>query len=171
VNSRDTETLLGVDPGLGTTGWGVLKTGHGRFQYLESGKICTSPRDPMSRRLEKIFRELQVVIDSFGVTACAVESGYVGVSAMSALSLGQARAAAILAAETKGVPVETVAPREIKMAVTGRGGATKAQVGFMTGKLLGLEFDTGEEDISDALAAALWLGLRARHPLTMKAER
>jgi crossover junction endodeoxyribonuclease RuvC len=89
---------------------------------------------------------------------------------MSALLLGQARAAAILAAETKGITVETVAPREIKMAVTGRGSSTKAQVGFMTGKLLGLEFDEGEEDVSDALAAALWLVMRPRHPLTMRTE-
>ena len=165
------DIVLGVDPGLGTTGWGVVQANDGRFRYLDSGKISTSPKDPMGRRLEKIFSELQAVIGTFSVNRCVVESGYVGVSAMSALLLGQARAAAILAAETKGVPVETVAPREIKMAVTGRGGATKAQVGFMTGKLLNLEFDDGEEDISDALAAALWLVLRSRHPLTMRAER
>jgi crossover junction endodeoxyribonuclease RuvC len=163
--------VLGVDPGLGTTGWGVVRVSGGRFQYVESGKVSTSPKQPMGQRLERIFSELQTVIDKFHVTSCAVESGYVGVSAMSALLLGQARAAAILAAETKGISVETVAPREIKMAVTGRGSATKAQVGFMTGKLLGLEFDEGEDDISDALAAALWLLMRAQHPLTMKAGR
>jgi crossover junction endodeoxyribonuclease RuvC len=165
------EIVLGVDPGLGTTGWGIVRSGGGRFQYVESGKVSTSPREPMGRRLEKIFRELQAVMDSYRVHGCAVESGYVGASAISALALGQARAAAILAAETKGIPVETVAPREIKMAITGRGSATKQQVGFMTGKLLGVEFDAGEEDISDALAAALWLVMRAHHPLTMKAGR
>lgn len=165
------EIVLGVDPGLGTTGWGIVQADGRRFQYLESGKISTSPKQPVGTRIGKIFDGLRSVIESFGVTACAVESGYVGVSAMSALQLGQARAAAILAAETKGIPVETVAPREIKMAITGRGSATKTQVGYMTGKLLSLEFDDGEEDISDALAAALWLVMRAQHPLTMKAPR
>ncbi|HEY3294155.1 MAG TPA: crossover junction endodeoxyribonuclease RuvC [bacterium] len=163
--------VLGVDPGLATTGWGVVGVDGKRFQYLESGKITSTPKQPMGRRLERIFAGLQQVIETFGVTGCAVESGYVGVSAMSALLLGQARAAAILAAETKGIPVETVAPREIKMAITGRGAATKAQVGYMTGKLLGLEFDEGEEDISDALAAALWLVMRSQHPLTMRPAR
>ena len=165
------EIVLGVDPGLGTTGWGVVRSSGGRFHYVESGKISTSPREPMGRRLSKIFSELQAVMETYRVEECAVESGYVGAGALSALALGQARAAAILAAETRGIRVETVAPREIKMAITGRGSATKVQVGFMTGKLLGVEFDKGEEDISDALAAALWMAMRARHPLTMKAGR
>jgi crossover junction endodeoxyribonuclease RuvC len=154
------EVILGVDPGLGTTGWGVIRAVGGRLSYVDSGKIHTYSTQPMSRRLGKLFTELQRVAGEHHVTGCAVESGYVGKSPMSALQLGQARAAAVLAAEIKGIPVENLAPREIKMAITGRGSAAKSQVGFVVGKMLGLEFDEGEEDISDALAAALCGALR-----------
>jgi crossover junction endodeoxyribonuclease RuvC len=156
------EIILGVDPGLGTTGWGVIRSTGGRLVYVDSGKICTKPAQPIGRRLEKLFTELQRVAAQYKVTGCAVESGYVGKSAMSALQLGQARAAAVLAAETKGIPVESLAPREIKAAITGRGSAAKEQVGYMVGKLLGLQFDAGEEDISDALAAAMCGAMRSR---------
>jgi crossover junction endodeoxyribonuclease RuvC len=152
-----------VDPGLGTTGWGVIRSTGGRITYVDSGKIHTYPKQLIGRRLEKLFTELQQVAERYKVTGCMVESGFVGRSPMSALQLGQARAAAVLAAETKGIPVATLAPREIKMAITGRGSAAKEQVGFMVGKMLGLQFDAGEEDISDALATALCGAMRSRH--------
>jgi crossover junction endodeoxyribonuclease RuvC len=155
------ELLLGVDPGLGTTGWGVVKASHGRLTYVDSGRVRTTTRQPMGERLRGIFSDLQDVADRFNVTICGVESGYVGAGARSALLLGHARAAAILAIETKGIPVTLLAPREVKMAVTGRGAASKGQVSYMVGKLLGIEFDKGEEDISDALAIAICLALRA----------
>ena len=160
---QDDDVVLGIDPGLGTTGWGVVRWARGKAVYIESGRIRTFPNQPIGQRLEKIFRELQDVITRFAVTSCAVESGYVGRSAQSSLQLGQARAAAVLAAELRGIPVDTPAPREIKMAVTGRGSAAKQQVAYVVGKMLGLEFDDGEEDISDALAVALCRILHQRH--------
>ena len=138
----------------------VIRSGGGRFGYMDSGKITTSPADPMGRRLDKLFRELQRIAQSHHVTRCAVESGFVGKSAVSALKLGQARAAAVLAAEVRNIPVMDVTPREIKMAITGRGSAAKTQVGYMVSRILGIEFDRGEEDISDALAAALCCAMR-----------
>jgi len=162
--------VLGVDPGLGTTGWGVVRHAAGRLTYLDSGKIRTDSRHPLGQRLSKIFGGLQDVLKAHQVTGCAVEAGFVGHSPQSALLLGHARAAAVLAAETSGIPVDVLAPRQIKMAVTGRGSASKEQVSFMVGKLLGLEFDRDEEDISDALAAALCRILRAgRAPLSRTA--
>ncbi len=154
------EIVLGVDPGLGTTGWGVIRAGGGRFTYINSGRISTRPSEPMSVRLDKLFRELQQIAGHHKVTQCAVESGFVGKSPISSLKLGQARAAAVLAAVTRQVPVHDVAPREVKLAITGRGSATKSQVSFMVSRLLNLQFDEGEEDISDALAAALCVGMR-----------
>lgn len=105
--------------------------------------------------MTEIYSTLQSVVDQYQITIGAVESGFVGKSPMSALKLGEARAAAVLALEMKGIPVSTPSPREIKLAVTGRGAASKQQVSYMVGRILGLEFDSGEEDISDALAAAL----------------
>ncbi len=125
-----TEIILGVDPGLATTGWGVVKATAGHVVYVDSGKFHTTPRQSMGQRLEHLFSGLQQVVTSHHVTECAVESGYIGPNAVSALALGHARAAAMLAAETRGVPVVSFAPREIKQAVVGRGGATKAQVGL-----------------------------------------
>jgi crossover junction endodeoxyribonuclease RuvC len=152
--------VLGVDPGLGTTGWGVVQSRGGKFSYVDSGKISTSPSEAM--RLDKLFRELQRVAQTYEVTRCAVESGFVGKSAISALKLGQARAAAVLAAEVRNIPVLDVTPREIKMAITGHGSAAKGQVSYMVSRILGIEFDRGEEDISDALAAALCCAMRDR---------
>lgn len=154
------EIVLGVDPGLGTTGWGVIRAGGGKFTYVDSGRISTRPAEPIGARLDKLFRELQQVAKHYKVTQCAVESGFVGKSPISSLKLGQARAAAVLAAVVRQIPVRDVAPREVKMAITGRGSATKSQVSFMVSRLLNLQFDAGEEDISDALAAALCIGMR-----------
>ena len=156
------DIVLGIDPGLGTTGWGVVRSVAGEFTYLDSGRISTSPTEPMGRRLDKLFRELQRVAQHHEVTRCAVESGFVGKSAISALKLGQARAAAVLAAEVRNIPVQDLTPREIKMAITGRGSAAKSQVGYMVSRILRIEFDRGEEDISDALAAALCCAMRDR---------
>ena len=163
-SAREGEIVLGVDPGLGTTGWGILRYADGKTVYVDSGCIRTYPNEPVSVRLGKIYRDLQEVMTRFAVTECAVESGFVGRDPLSALALGQARAAAILAAQTHGVTVATLAPREIKMAVTGRGSAVKQQVAFMVGKMLGLQFDEGEQDISDALAVALCSVLRKKEP-------
>jgi crossover junction endodeoxyribonuclease RuvC len=151
--------VLGIDPGLGCTGWGVIRITRGRIQYLDSGRVRTYPKEGTGARLKKIFETLQGVARQFRVTACAVESGYVGQSPISSLALGQARAAAILAGETAGLTVTMLAPREVKLAVTGRGGAAKEQVAFLVGKMLGIEFDSGESDIADALAVALCLVL------------
>lgn len=162
MTEQDSEVVLGIDPGLGTTGWGVVRLTRGRVSYVDSGRIRTTSNQPIGRRLERIFRELQEVMARFAVTACAVESGYVGRSPLSALQLGQARAAAVLAAETRSLAAEALAPREIKMAVTGRGSAAKGQVAYVVGKMLGLAFDEGEEDVSDALAVALCRALRSK---------
>jgi crossover junction endodeoxyribonuclease RuvC len=164
------DIVLGIDPGLGTTGWGIIRAGAGQFKYVGSGKISTSPAEPMGQRLDKLFRELQDIAKSYDVTRCAVESGFVGKSHISALKLGQARAAAILAAQVLQIPVLEVTPREVKMAITGIGSAAKGQVGFMVSRILGLEFDRGEEDISDALAVALCHAMRAQSALRAAAR-
>lgn len=140
---------------MGTTGWGVIRVTARGPVYAGSGRIRTDSKQPIGRRLTKIFETLQQTVDEYHVTTGAVESGFVGRGALSALQLGQARAAAILALEMKGISVRDLSPREIKLAVTGRGSAAKAQVSYMVGRILGLEFEGGEEDISDALAAAL----------------
>ena len=150
-----------------TTGWGVVQSAGTKFSYVDSGKIHTYSKHRMGERLTTIFTELQAQIVRFKVTDCAVESGYVGRSQLSSLQLGQARAAAILASERMGIPTECIAPREAKMAITGRGSAAKEQVSYVVGKMLGIEFDKSEEDISDALAIALCHLLRKSRAMTV----
>ena len=162
---------MGIDPGMGTTGWGIIRSVKGNLKYLDSGRISTSPAQPSGERLAKLYNELQGVARLHNVVLCGVESGFVGRSAQSSLKLGQARAAAVLAAQTLMIPVRDVSPREVKLAVTGHGGASKEQVGYMVGKLLNLEFEPNESDISDALAIAICVALERQPVVVRRAGR
>lgn len=154
-SSGSVEIILGIDPGLTCTGWGVVKKANGKLSYVDSGRLRTKAADPMAERLSYLFDEISSVCRQHNVTRGAVEAGYVGTGAMSALKLGQARASAVLAIQQATGQVMDIPPREVKMAVTGNGASSKHQVSYMVGQLLGIEFDRGEEDISDALAIAI----------------
>ncbi|MBK6767143.1 MAG: crossover junction endodeoxyribonuclease RuvC [bacterium] len=149
------EVILGIDPGLTCTGWGVVTRQGSRFMYVDSGRLRTKSVLPMAERLSYLFEEISAVCVKYSVTRGAVEAGYVGTGALSALKLGQARAAAVLAIQQSVGHVLDLSPREVKLAVTGNGASSKQQVSYMVGQMLGLEFDRGEEDISDALAIAI----------------
>ena len=149
------EIIIGIDPGLTCTGWGVIKKQGAKLLYIESGRLRTKPSDPMAERLAYLFDHLTAICEKYSVTRGAVEAGYVGTGAMSALKLGQARACAVLAIQQATQQVMDVAPREVKMAVTGSGASSNQQVIYMVGQMLGIEFDRGDEDISDALAIAI----------------
>lgn len=149
------EIILGVDPGLTCTGWGVVKRQGAKYIYIDSGKLRTKASEPMAERLGYLYGEITTICKKYSVTRGAVEAGFVGTGAMSALKLGQARASAVLAIQQTTGSVLDIPPREVKMAVTGSGASSKQQVSYMVGQLLGLEFDRGEEDISDALAIAI----------------
>lgn len=149
------EIILGIDPGLTCTGWGIVKKQSSKLIYVDSGKLRTKASELMAERLSYLFGEISLICKRHSVTRGAVEAGYVGTGAMSALKLGQARACAVLAIQQATGSVTDVAPREVKMAVTGSGASSKQQVSYMVGQMLGIEFDKGEEDISDALAIAI----------------
>ena len=150
---------MGIDPGLTATGWGVVRKTGRKISYVDSGKIPSRSTQRMGERLKQIFVQLQEIAGKYQVECCAVESGFVGKSAQSALKLGQARAAAVLSLELAGIPVQDLSPREVKQAITGRGSAAKEQVGYMVERMLSIKFDKGEEDISDALAIALCMAM------------
>jgi len=149
------EIILGIDPGLTCTGWGVVRKQGSKLIYVDSGKLRTKASEPMAERLSFLFGEISDVCRKHNVSRGAVEAGYVGTGAMSALKLGQARACAVLAIQLATGRVMDIAPREVKMAVTGSGASSKQQVSYMVGQMLGIVFDRGEEDISDALAIAI----------------
>lgn len=148
--------ILGIDPGSRITGYGLIDTDGRHSVYVGSGCLQVAG-DGLAERLGMIFHELGAVIDEFRPVQFAVESVFMHRNADSALKLGQARGAAICAAVTRELPVAEYAPREIKQAVVGKGGADKRQVQHMVRVLLNLA-DTPQADAADALAVALCHG-------------
>jgi crossover junction endodeoxyribonuclease RuvC len=148
--------LLGIDPGLCTTGYGVISAERGKFRLVEAGIIRPKPTFPLERRLLELYNGLLEVIRSMMPGVMVVEEIWVGDRDPSvALVMGHARGALCLAAATENVPVEHLAHATVKRALTGSGGAKKHQVKRMVVELLGLRVTPEPDDVSDALAVAL----------------
>lgn len=148
-----TERILGIDPGSRLTGFGIIDIGSRGPRYVASGGVqCASGSFP--ERLELIFRSIGEIVAEYRPQIVAIESVFMHRSAGSALKLGQARAAALCATFSIAPEVFEYSPREIKQAVVGSGGATKAQVQHMVTTLLSLDSEPSP-DAADALAAAL----------------
>lgn len=147
--------ILGIDPGLANTGWGVIEQAGSRLRCLAYGCITTPATDPLPGRLSLIHDQLRAVVGRYAPEACAVESVYFGTNAKTAFATGQARGVAVLAAADCGLPLGEYGPGEIKMAVVGSGSADKGQVQFMVRTILGLERDPSPDHAADALAAAI----------------
>jgi crossover junction endodeoxyribonuclease RuvC len=141
--------ILGLDPGSRRTGVGIIEGE--RLIHAETIKLGGGP---MPERLGLIFTEVQRLIAEYQPSVAAVETVFMSRNAQAAIKLGQARGAAICAVVGAGLEVHEYAPRAIKQAIVGRGGAAKEQIQHMTRALLKIDADLGE-DAHDALAAAL----------------
>jgi crossover junction endodeoxyribonuclease RuvC len=147
------ERILGIDPGLRLTGFGVIERGDGgRLAYVASGVIRV-PDGELPVRLAAIFSQLREVVAEYRPQAAAVEKVFVNVNPHSTLLLGQARGAALCALATAGLPVAEYTALQVKQAVVGYGRATKEQVQAMMVRLLLLP-GTPSRDAADALACA-----------------
>ncbi|MCP4548229.1 MAG: crossover junction endodeoxyribonuclease RuvC [bacterium] len=147
--------ILGIDPGIRCLGWGVIDADGSHYNYLEAGVVRPSANRHLAERLLHIERALDVVIARHSPELCSLENVFYHKNPRSMLTLGQAQAAGILCAARAGMEVTLYTPREIKQAVTGRGGADKQQVRFMVERILGLRFTDEPDDLSDALAVAI----------------
>lgn len=145
--------ILGIDPGSRFTGYGLIDTDGSHARYVSSGCVKVAGNS-LPEKLGLIFEELGTLIDSYQPHQLAIENVFMHRNADSALKLGQARGAAICAGVTRQLPVSEYAPREIKQAVVGKGGADKQQVQHMVRVLLNLG-ETPQADAADALAIAL----------------
>lgn len=145
--------ILGIDPGSRFTGYGLIDSDGQHARYVASGCVRVNGHN-LPEKLGLIFRELSALIDEYQPQQLAIESVFMHRNADSALKLGQARGAAICAGVTREMPVAEYAPREIKQAVVGKGGADKQQVQHMVRVLLSLG-ETPQADAADALAIAL----------------
>lgn len=148
--------VLGIDPGTALTGYGVVvRRGGGAVSLLECGVIRTSPRSPLALRLREIFEGVEELVARFDPVAVAVEDVFQGKNVRSALTLGHARGAILLAATLRDRRIAEYTPAEIKNAVAGTGRATKEQVGYMVQQQLRLKRPPSPSDAADGVAAAL----------------
>lgn len=155
--------VLGIDPGLANTGWGMIELQGPRCRPIAYGCISTPASEDVASRLRKIHDELAVVIERYRPSECAVESVFFGTNAKSAFATGQARGVALLATSERRLALAEYSPVQIKSVVVGSGTADKAQVTYMVRTLLGLDHDPRPDHAADALAVAICHGHLRKH--------
>ncbi len=150
-----TTRILGIDPGSVRTGVGIIDVeADGRTRHVHHAPIALTKADSFAGRLKLLLAELSALLDAYSPQEVAIEQVFVGKGAASALKLGQARGAAICAVVLRDLPVHEYAPKEIKLALVGKGGAEKVQVQHMVGVMLNLHGKL-QADAADALAVAI----------------
>ena len=146
--------ILGLDPGLGTTGWGVIEAEGNRLRHVANGQLRTDSKEALPARLSHLATQLEALIADRRPTTAAVEEVFVNKNPQSTLKLGQARGVILMVAARSGLTVGEYAARLVKKAVVGTGGAEKAQVHAMVSRLLPGAKIAGP-DAADALAVAI----------------
>jgi crossover junction endodeoxyribonuclease RuvC len=147
--------VLGIDPGTAACGYGIVQESAGRIRALDHGWWQTSAGERPELRLRTIFEQVQGLIAVHAPDAVALEESFVGADARTALSVGQARGAVLVAAAALGVECAEYPPARVKQAVCGYGRAEKAQVQRMVRAILGLETNPTPNHAADALAVAI----------------
>ncbi len=146
--------LIGLDPGLQRTGWGVIEARGNHMRFLASGVVASAAGEALAARLDKLYSGLSEVMEAYEPIEAAVEETVVNKNALSSLKLGHARGVVLLAAARGGLLVHEYASKQVKRAVTGTGAAEKEQVAVMVRMLLP-ESGPVTGDAADALAVAL----------------
>jgi crossover junction endodeoxyribonuclease RuvC len=146
--------ILGIDPGLRRTGWGVVEIAGNRLGFIGCGSVTTNDRDALAARLLAIYDGLLRILDQYRPDEAAVEATFVNKDATATLKLGQARGIAMVVPAKAGVPVAEYAPNLVKKSIVGVGHGDKAQVRMMVGVLLP-KANPPTDDAADALAIAV----------------
>ncbi len=147
--------ILGVDPGLAHTGWGVIDAQENRYRLVDHGVITTSSAAAPGARLDKLFEEISGLVERYGPGEAGVENLYFAKNTSSAIPVAQARGVVLLALERGGVHAAEYTPQAIKLAIVGQGRAEKTQVQELLRVLLGLRTVPTPDHAADALAAAV----------------
>jgi crossover junction endodeoxyribonuclease RuvC len=147
--------VLGIDPGLASTGYGVVASRDGRLTALASGVIETRTGIPQERRLADIHAQIDELISAHEPVSIALEALYFGQNVRTAFAVGHARGVVMLAAAQQGVACSGYTPQQVKGAVCGNGRASKDQVARMVKALLGLAAEPHPDHAADALAVAI----------------
>ena len=147
--------VLGIDPGLLQTGYGLIKVGSKNNQVIDYGTISPNSKDKLALRLIVIYNDLLSIINEYKPSVMAIEEVFYGKNVKSALLLGHARGVSMICAAKYNIPVFEYSARKVKQSITGNGNAHKSQVKFMIMKELNLKQFNAPIDASDALAIAL----------------
>ena len=146
--------IIGLDPGLACTGWGVIAAEGNRLSHVANGQMKSDPAFPLGQRLARLVEQLEAMIAEHRPEFAAVEEVFVNQNPQSTLKLGQARGVAIMVAARAGMPVGEYSPTVVKKSVVGTGGADKTQIHAMVSRLLPGTKIAGP-DAADALAIAI----------------
>ncbi len=147
--------ILGIDPGIGRTGWGVIEVQSSKFKVQSFGCIETEPNSPLIDRLIILYEQLSKIIKEEKPDEMGVEQLFFNTNAKTALMVGHARGVVLLVAGLQQIPLNEYTPLQVKMALTGYGRAEKPQIGQMVKTILKLESIPKPDDTADALAIAL----------------
>lgn len=168
INNKKSEVILGIDPGYGRTGWGVIEKVGGDWQVVSFGCIETSVKDPFVDRLIELYKELQKLIIKYKPTRAGVEELFFAKNVKTAMKVGQARGVILLTLMQAGLPIDEFNPLQIKQALTGYGRAEKGQVERMVQMILGIKKKIRPDDAADALAVAITCGASMKFKNKMK---
>jgi crossover junction endodeoxyribonuclease RuvC len=147
--------ILGVDPGIARTGWGIIEVQGQKLQVLKYGCLETDSKENVAQRLEKIYNKISELIIEYEPQEMVVEELFFNTNAKTAFVVGQARGAIILSGAKNNIPCFSYTPLQVKIAVSGYGRAEKAQVGQMVKIILNLREIPKPDDTTDALAVAI----------------
>jgi crossover junction endodeoxyribonuclease RuvC len=147
--------LLGIDPGLASTGWGVIEVENNKFKSLDYGFIKTLPGESPGKRLMIIYTIIREIIDKYQPNKASIEDIFFAKNKLSAIPVAQAKGVILLAMESKNMETYVFTPLQIKQALTGNGRADKNQVQEMVKLILGLKEKIKPDHAADALAAAI----------------
>lgn len=168
---RETDkVILGIDPGTRILGFGVIRVLDRKVEYLHMGVVNLKGTKDHFVTLRTIYEEVTKIIEKYNPDELAVEAPFYGKNVQVMLKLGRAQGAAIAAAIRRDIPIFEYAPRSIKLAVTGKGAASKEQVAMMAQRLLGIDIAQEYLDATDALAIALCHHYHVSNPVLAAAS-
>ena len=147
--------ILGIDPGLVKTGYGLIQVENNNYRILDFGIISPNNKEKLSFRLRTIYNDVSVIIDQFNPNILSIEEVFFGKNVKSALLLGHARGVAMLSASNNNIPVFEYSAKKVKQAVTGNGNADKTQLQYMIKQIFKLKQLPAPLDASDAIGIAL----------------
>jgi len=162
MNTQNTQRILGIDPGYGRVGVGIIEGSRDTWKILHYECIETNPKASFIERLSDIEVQLRAIVQKYVPTHAAVEQLFFSKNTTTALKVSEARGAICLLLHQQGLPIIEIGPGEVKQYITGYGNANKSQVQTMVAMSLGLKNKKIQDDAADALAIALSCGLSMR---------